>query len=265
MEEAKSQQYVLLAKGAKGRAVAECIMKATAEPGLFGFRELMALPSVQELQSGDLAPYYKLLQMFAYGVWGDYKSSASSLPELNEQQCIKLKQLTLVSLALKIKVISYQMLQQQLEIPTVRQLEDFIITECFYTSIIAGKLDQKKACLQIHNSIGRDVRPEQLPELEAGLQNWVQAAEGVLESIENRIQYSAQAAEQYRQEREQVEAKAGAVKATLKAEPQEMVSRGDMQLDEGSFDLMDEDRMAGPSIIGERGDRTAGRPKRRLR
>eukprot|EP00983_Pelagomonas_calceolata_P063857 1147891-Pelagomonas_calceolata.AAC.6 len=41
------------------------------------------------------------------------------------------------------------MLQQQLEIPTIRQLEDFIITECFYTSIIAGKLDQKKACLQV--------------------------------------------------------------------------------------------------------------------
>jgi len=31
----------------------------------------------------------------------------------------------------------------------VRQLEDFIITECFYTNIIGGKLDQKKACLQV--------------------------------------------------------------------------------------------------------------------
>jgi len=43
------QQYTLLAKGAKGRAVSECIMKATAEPAVFGFRELMALSSVQEV------------------------------------------------------------------------------------------------------------------------------------------------------------------------------------------------------------------------
>jgi len=152
-----------------------------------------------------------------------------------------------------IQVISYESLRQQLDIATVRQLEDFIITECFYTNIISGKLDQKKACLQVgvfcsilhtkrrcdynravlpalrvllstiaddavgnachnlrctqsrastrslgmrtpqadmcpscerlrhallsltyqvHNAIGRDVRPEQLPELEAGLQSW---------------------------------------------------------------------------------------------
>jgi len=49
-EEAKCQQFVLLAKGAKGRAVAECIMRATAEPGLFGYRELLAIPSVQEVR-----------------------------------------------------------------------------------------------------------------------------------------------------------------------------------------------------------------------
>lgn len=124
------------------------------------------------------------------------------------------------------QVIPYEALQQQLDIPTVRQLEDFIITEGFYTNIIAGKLDQKKACLQVcawyalgddlikwvvcttwftltdkcvlfptlcglahrssyhllhtqvHNSIGRDVQPEQLPELEAGLQNWCVRASG---------------------------------------------------------------------------------------
>jgi len=48
----------------------------------------------------------------------------------------------------------------------------------------------------------------------------VQAAESVLGSIENRIQHSAQAAEQYQKEREEVEAKAAATKALLK------VSRG---------------------------------------
>jgi hypothetical protein len=37
----------------------------------------------------------------------------------------------------------------QLDIPTVRELEDFIIAECFYTNVIKGKLDQKQRCLQV--------------------------------------------------------------------------------------------------------------------
>eukprot|EP00983_Pelagomonas_calceolata_P063856 1147891-Pelagomonas_calceolata.AAC.5 len=37
-------------------------------------------PFSSQLQSGDLAPYYRLLQMFAYGVWGDYKSGCGLGP-----------------------------------------------------------------------------------------------------------------------------------------------------------------------------------------
>lgn len=49
--DAKLQQYLLLGKAAKGRGVAELIAKATAEPGLFTFGELLDLPSVQEVCS----------------------------------------------------------------------------------------------------------------------------------------------------------------------------------------------------------------------
>lgn len=60
----------------------------------------------------------------------------AQLPPVNPQQIMKLKQLTVVSLATVHKVIQYQTLMQQLDIPTVRELEDFIITECFYTNIV---------------------------------------------------------------------------------------------------------------------------------
>ena len=43
------QQYILLSKGARGRAVAELINKATSEPGLFCFGELIDAPSVNEV------------------------------------------------------------------------------------------------------------------------------------------------------------------------------------------------------------------------
>ena len=50
---------------------------------------------------------------------------------------------------INLQVIPYEMLQRDLDIPTVRQLEDFIITECFYSNVIEGKLDQRKASLQV--------------------------------------------------------------------------------------------------------------------
>lgn len=46
----KLQPYLLLAKGARGRALADLIVKATSEPGLFAFAELLDLPQVQEVR-----------------------------------------------------------------------------------------------------------------------------------------------------------------------------------------------------------------------
>lgn len=46
--QAKVEQFVLLAKTAKGLALVDLIGKATAEPGLFTYGELLSLPSVQE-------------------------------------------------------------------------------------------------------------------------------------------------------------------------------------------------------------------------
>jgi hypothetical protein len=47
--DAKIQQYLLLAKSARGRALCELINKATAEPGLFAFGELLDTPSIAEV------------------------------------------------------------------------------------------------------------------------------------------------------------------------------------------------------------------------
>jgi hypothetical protein len=46
-------------------------------------------------------------------------------------------------------VLQYTELMSQLDIPTVRELEDFLITECFYNNILKGKLDQKQRALQV--------------------------------------------------------------------------------------------------------------------
>lgn len=45
--------------------------------------------------------------------------------------------------------ITYSELIAQLGISSIRELEDLIITECFYKGIVSGKLDQQKRCLQV--------------------------------------------------------------------------------------------------------------------
>lgn len=45
----KIEQYILLAKGLGGLALLDLINKATAEPGLHTFGELLLLPQVQEV------------------------------------------------------------------------------------------------------------------------------------------------------------------------------------------------------------------------
>ena len=49
MDESKIQQYVLLAKGARGRGLLDLISKATSEPGLFTFGELLDVPTIADV------------------------------------------------------------------------------------------------------------------------------------------------------------------------------------------------------------------------
>ena len=44
----KIEQYCILAKGSRGLALQDLIQRATAEPGIFAFGELLSVPAVQE-------------------------------------------------------------------------------------------------------------------------------------------------------------------------------------------------------------------------
>ncbi|GLC36256.1 hypothetical protein PLESTB_000603200 [Pleodorina starrii] len=275
-QEVKIQQNVLLAKGARGRGLTEIIAKATADPGIFGFGELLDVPSIRELQGTELAPHYALLQLFAYGTWSDYQANAGSLPPLSEQQVLKLKQLTVASLASSQKVLPYSQLQAALQIGSVRELEDFLINHCFYTGVIVtGKLDQKQACLQVYDVVGRDVRPEQLPDFTQRMAKWIAAGDELLRAIEARVSYASATSDAARQHREELEARVEEVKRALKAEARTADGLG---LEDASLlDMMEEDRIGGmsmgmgglegpgPSGSGSRGERVPGRPKSRRR
>lgn len=69
------EQFVLLAKDAKGKAGAALIERATRNPNTFVFGELLDAPSIKELEHGDHGSYYQLLRLFAYGTYSEYRAN----------------------------------------------------------------------------------------------------------------------------------------------------------------------------------------------
>ena len=162
------EQFCILAKAQKGRACAALIQQVLSSSKIFAFGELLAVPSVTSLADTEHLKYLKTLELFAYGTWGDYRESCSlhegtgppNFIELNNLQATKLKQLTIVQLANREKIIAYSSLLRELDIESVRELEDLII-ETIYAGVLSGKIDQDKGVLRVKWTIGRDVPPSQ--------------------------------------------------------------------------------------------------------
>ena len=55
---------------------------------------------------------------------------------------------------------------------SLRELEDFIINECFSRELVKGKLDQQRRALEVHWALGRDLAPGALQTMVAQLAAW---------------------------------------------------------------------------------------------
>ncbi|KAL8293471.1 hypothetical protein RQP46_000172 [Phenoliferia psychrophenolica] len=155
----KLEPFVLIAKSARGAAAANLVGQATAAPGVFVFSELLEIQGIKDLATHETyASSHRLLELFAYGTWGDYAAEKASLPTLNKAQETKLKHLTILTLAMENRIIPYAHLLSTLDLPSIPALEDLLI-EAFYSNILTGRLDQKEARLEVVSGLGRDVRP----------------------------------------------------------------------------------------------------------
>lgn len=220
------EQFVLLAKSAKGAASVELVKQVLEAPNVYVFGELLDMPNIQELSEGPNAAYLNLLNLFAYGTFRDYKEKKSHLPELTPPMLNKLRHLTMVSLATKNKCIPYRVLLEELDIPNLRTLEDLII-EVIYADIIHGKLDQKNQQLEVDYAIGRDIKPEAVPEIISVLQDWCSGCEAVLQGIETQISKANQNKENNLKMKQKIEIEVSNIKKTLKsthADDEQMVT-----------------------------------------
>uniref|UniRef100_A0A8C5M2H1 PCI domain-containing protein n=1 Tax=Leptobrachium leishanense TaxID=445787 RepID=A0A8C5M2H1_9ANUR len=158
-------------KPSSSSALPALVNQVLEAPGVYVFGELLDLPTVQELSDGPNAGYFQLLSLFSYGTYPDYIANKASLPELSAAQKNKLKHLTIVSLASRMKCIPYSLLLKDLEMRNLRELEDLII-EAVYTDIIQGKLDQRNYVLEVDFCIGRDIPKKDIISIVEMLQEW---------------------------------------------------------------------------------------------
>ena len=60
----------------------------------------------------------------------------------------KLKKLSAVAFAAQSKTLGYDLLMRELQLASVRELEDLLI-DCIYTGLISGRLDQQAGHLDV--------------------------------------------------------------------------------------------------------------------
>lgn len=204
------EPFLLMSKSAKGAAATKLIGDATSAAGTFVFAELLEMPNIQELGANEQhASWLELLKVFSYRTWADYKELSGSLPQLNPAQSTKLKQLSIVTLAERSRILLYSDLLAYLDLSSVRQLEDLII-DAMYQDVLKGKLDQKEGRLEIEYTIGRDLEPGTagLELLLNKLRDWSDRTSGVIKALDVQIKTiqdnekaAAEAAKEHESER----------------------------------------------------------------
>jgi len=169
------------------KSAAELVKHAIEAQGVYVFSEIIDEPTVKQIATGEFAPYWELLNIFAYGTYQDYLQKKSTLPDLGPSELRKLQYLTIVTLSEKGKCIPYTNLLKELNLTNVRELEDLII-EAIYAEIFQGKLDQKRGLLEVDTTIGRDIRyPDDIPTIRNTLESWCDACENVLTTLQTQV------------------------------------------------------------------------------
>ncbi|ROT42302.1 hypothetical protein SODALDRAFT_12176 [Sodiomyces alkalinus F11] len=242
MEQTKAlnalEPFLALTKSATSpRAAADLVTRATSHPNTFLFTELLCTPQIQSLsQSPQFARHLTLLEIFSYGTYADYQQSLQQhqqqqsqppLPPLNESQTLKLRQLTLLTLARDRANLTYPRLQSALGLPDSRALES-LVTLAVYAGLLTATLDPARQYVQV-NALSplRDLRPGAVADLVSPLRTWSDRCTTTLRDIEvQTAEIRANAARRHRESAAR-DAKLARLVDEAKAVPSEGASGGD--------------------------------------
>ncbi|KFA62091.1 hypothetical protein S40285_06783 [Stachybotrys chlorohalonatus IBT 40285] len=192
MEQTKAlnalEPFLALSKSATSpRAAADLVTRATSAPNTFIFAELLQTPPIQALaESPEHKPYLKLLEIFSYGTYQAYQETPD-LPALSDAQLLKLRQLSLLSLARDRDNLSYAALQKSLGLTSTRQLEDLVIS-AVYAGLLHATLDPAREAVQLSSVAPlRDLQPGSIPQMLSILNNWSERCDSTLGHLDDQI------------------------------------------------------------------------------
>ncbi|KND91209.1 COP9 signalosome complex subunit 7a [Tolypocladium ophioglossoides CBS 100239] len=192
MEQTKAlnalEPFLALSKSATApRAAADLITRATSAPNTYLFAELLQAPQVQALASSpEYASHLALLQIFSYGTYQTYRA-APGLPSLSDAQSLKLRQLSLLTLARDRSSLSYDALQKALGLESAPQLEDLVI-RAVYAGLLHATLDPARQAVQVTSiSPLRDLHPGSIPDMTTALNTWSDRCNSTLADLEAQI------------------------------------------------------------------------------
>ena len=115
----------------------------------------------QLAQDPERASAFRVLHLFASGIWEDYARERAAYPELSAAQATKLRQLTILSLAHQKRSLPFAEMAQAVGIDTThstRELEDLIV-DGIYEGLFMGQLDARAGCFNVDAVTARDVVP----------------------------------------------------------------------------------------------------------
>ncbi|KAK3708799.1 hypothetical protein LTR37_011320 [Vermiconidia calcicola] len=183
--------FVALAKSAtSSRAAADLITQATSAQNTYVFAELLQQPNVRSLQGHEqYGGHYELLKCFAWGTWEEYKAT-SNLPDLTDAQALKLRLLSLLTIASSSSTpsdLTYVSLCHHLDLASPIDLEH-LVTQAIYSNLLAATLNPAAQTVVITSvSPLRDLAPGSIGSMMAELEAWSSRCEGVLGDLEAEI------------------------------------------------------------------------------
>lgn len=126
-----------------------------------------------------------------------------SLPKLSENQALKLRQLTLLSLSTSHSTLTYSHLTYTLTLPSIRDLEDLVISS-IYAGLLTAKLDPLAQRIDVSSvSPLRDLKPASIPHMTVTLNEWDSRCTSVLADLDAQMkEIKKVAAERSRKEAE---------------------------------------------------------------
>jgi len=83
----------------------------------------------------------------------------------------KLKMLSVVQMASQ-KVLSFEDIGKATDLTSKSDILDLCL-ECIYSKLVSATIDHQNSLLCVSKTMGRDVRPEEIPSMLDKLENWV--------------------------------------------------------------------------------------------